>query len=173
MSPRVKALHCARTVALCALMCAVLEVSKQALNMIVNVELVSFFTLLFGCYLGWRTIPATVAFVWIETTIWGFGLWTISYLYLWPLLACLGILFQKGRSPLVYALISGFFGLTFGAMCALPYLFLQGWTFAFSWWISGIPYDIIHGVANFIIALTLWKPMSSAMDRLAARGMLK
>mgnify|MGYP004555165465 CR=1 FL=1 len=172
MSPRAKALRGARTVALCALMCAVLEVSKQALNMIVNVELVSFFTLLFGCYLGWRAIPATIAFVWIETTIWGFGLWTISYFYLWPLLACLGMLFRGGR-PLLYAIISGFFGLTFGAMCALPYLFLQGPSFAFSWWISGIPYDIIHGVANFTIALVLWKPMSAAMEYLASRGMLK
>jgi energy-coupling factor transport system substrate-specific component len=68
---------------------------------------------------------------------------------------------------LTWALISGSYGLSFGALCSIPYLFigsvegsiLGGLQMAFSYWLSGIPFDIAHGIANFIIAFVLFKPL--------------
>jgi energy-coupling factor transport system substrate-specific component len=35
-----------------------------------------------------------------------------------------------------------------------------------SWWIAGIPFDLIHGAANFVIMLLLYKPTRRVMDRI-------
>ena len=34
----------------------------------------------------------------------------------------------------------------------------------FSWWVAGIPWDIVHGVANFILMLVLYRPIKHVMD---------
>ena len=51
-----------------------------------------------------------------------------------------------GIIALVLALLSAAFGLTFGAFCSIVTLIAAGWKAAFSWWIAGIPYDLVHGV---------------------------
>lgn len=159
----------ARDIAVCAAMAALLEVSKLALSWLANVELVSFLILLFACYFGWRVLPAAFAFVGLEVLVWGVNLWTISYLYLWPLLALIGLALHKMQPALAWALVSGAFGLLFGALCAIPYLFIGGWQFAVSWWIAGIPFDLVHGGANFVIALILWRPIGRLAGRIRLR----
>ena len=32
----------------------------------------------------------------------------------------------------------------------------------FTWWIAGIPYDILHGISNFAACLVLYKPLMYA-----------
>ena len=145
-------------------MAALLEVSKLALSWLANVELVSFLVLLFACYFGWRALPAVLAFVGLEILVWGVNIWTISYLYLWPLLALIGIALHNMKPTLGWALVSGVFGLLFGALCAIPYLFIGGWQFAVSWWIAGIPFDLIHCVGNFVLMLVLYRPVRRAME---------
>lgn len=157
----------ARTVALCAMMAAMLELGKLALNAIANVEVVTLLILLFSRRFGWRVFPSVFVFVGMEFLIWGFGMWSICYLYVWPLLAVLGILFRKWEIPLFWAVLAGFFGLCFGALCAITSLFIGGPSFALTWWISGIPYDLIHAGANFVIVLVLWKPLDRLLARLA------
>jgi len=159
----------ARDIAVCAVMAALLEVSKLALSWLANVELVSFLILLFACYFGWRALPAVLAFVGLEVLVWGVNLWTISYLYLWPLLALVGMALHSMKPALGWALVSGVFGLAFGALCAIPYLFMGGWQFAVSWWISGIPFDLVHCGANFVIALVLWRPIGRLAEQIQRR----
>ncbi|MBP3852427.1 MAG: hypothetical protein J6D36_07775 [Erysipelotrichaceae bacterium] len=35
----------------------------------------------------------------------------------------------------------------------------------FTWWIAGIPYDIAHGIANFLIMILLYKPVYHVMEK--------
>lgn len=67
---------------------------------------------------------------------------------------------HKIRFPIIWAVISGTFGLFFGMLCAIPYLVTGGPAMAAAYWISGIPFDIIHCVSNFFICLILWKPLT-------------
>lgn len=39
----------------------------------------------------------------------------------------------------------------------------------FSWWIAGIPYDLIHGVSNFILCIILFKPLNKVLTRIKYR----
>ena len=61
------------------------------------------------------------------------------------------------------AMISGIFGLLFGFLCAIPYLFVSGLAGAFAYWIAGIPFDLIHGIGNFVIMLVLYYPIRTVM----------
>lgn len=54
----------------------------------------------------------------------------------------------------------------FGALCAIPYLFMGGVKTAFAWWVAGIPWDLVHGAANFVIMVTLYKPLAGVMKKI-------
>ena len=88
------------------------------------------------------------------------------YLYIWPLLVLLTLLLRRKKSVWVFAVLSALFGLFFGALCALPYLFIGGVSMAFTWWIAGIPYDMLHCVSNFIFCLVLFRPLQSVLERI-------
>ena len=95
------------------------------------------------------------------------------YAYIWPLLVLLTWLFRKEDSALFWAIFSGIFGLCFGALCSITYFFIgfssggvvAGFNTAFPWWISGIMWDMIHCVGNFVFMLVLYRPIRNVMNR--------
>ena len=82
----------------------------------------------------------------------------------------LALAFRRMTSPFGWAALSGLFGLTFGALCAIVYWIAGGWGAAVSWWLAGIPFDLIHGGGNFAIALVLFNPMRRLLARLDRGG---
>lgn len=102
-----------------------------------------------------------------EFILYGLSLWSINYLHIWLILAAAAWLLRKMTHPLGWALLSGGFGLLFGALCAPVYLFVGGPALAVSWWVSGIPFDLLHCAGNFVIALVLFVPLRRLMGRLA------
>ena len=153
-------------IALVGIMVAVIEVCKVAMMELPNIELTSFWLIMFSKHFGNKVYFVVPVFILIEGAIFGFGDWWVMYLYAWPLLVFLTKIFRKSDEPLTWALISGFFGLSFGFLCVLSKaLFLGSIPAAFAWWIAGIPWDLVHGAANFILMMLLYKPMSKAMTR--------
>lgn len=155
-----------RDIAITGMMIATIEVAKNALAFIPNVELVSLLVILFTLYFGKKILFVVPAFILLEGCIYGFGLWWIMYLYVWPLLALITYIMRKQNSVWVWAIISGSFGLAFGALCSIPYIVLSGPKAAFAWWVSGIPFDILHCVSNFVLCLVLFKPLSKVMRKM-------
>lgn len=156
----------AKNIALIGMMTATIEVAKCALAFLPNVELVSFLMIVYTLFFGKLIFFAIPVFILLEGTIYGFGLWWIMYLYVWPILALLTLLFRRQTSPFFWSLLSGLFGLCFGALCAIPYLFLSGIQGAFAWWIAGIPFDILHCISNFTVCLILFVPMRKLLEQL-------
>ena len=157
----------ARDITIMALMVAIIEVSKVALAQIPNVELTSFWIIMFTLYFGPRIFYVIPVFILIEGMMYGFGLWWIMYLYAWPLLAIVVLLLRKMNTAWDWSFVSGLFGLLFGFLCAIPYIFTSGLAGAVAWWIAGIPWDLVHGIANFAIMLVLYKPMKYVMAKTA------
>ncbi len=161
----------AANIAQIALMVAIIEVSKFALSGLPNIELTSFWLIMFTLYFGWQVVVVVPVFILLEGAIYGIQLWWIMYLYAWPLLVFVTWLLRKHASAILMAIVSGIFGLCFGALCAIPYFFIglssggvaNGWTTAVTWWIAGIPWDLVHCIGNFVIMLVLYKPISFAM----------
>ena len=156
----------ARQIAAMGVMAAVLTVAKLALSFLPNIEPVSLLLILCALTIGYRSLYVVSAFILIEGLLYGFGIWWIFYLYVWPLLVILTIRFRKQDSVLFWAIFSGIYGLLFGLLYAISFLFSGGPYMVFVKWISGIPFDIIHGISNFIICLVLMKPLRRVMKRL-------
>jgi energy-coupling factor transport system substrate-specific component len=152
-------------IVLIALMVATLEAVKIALAFLPNVELVTLMTVLFTRHFKRKIIYVIPVFVLLEYLQWGFGPWTIMYCYIWPFLAIIAYIFRKNSSPLFWAITTGIYGLIFGMLCSIVYIFTDSFSMAVSWWISGIPFDLIHCASNFIIALILFKPLDKVFSR--------
>lgn len=139
---------------------------KVALMALPNVEPVSLLVMLFAVVFGRKCLYAIYIYVLLELLLHGLHLWVFNYLYVWALLAGVAWLLREMRQPLGWALLSGVFGLVFGALCAPVYLVVGGPMYAVSWWVSGIPFDMIHALSNFVIALVLFVPLRTLLERL-------
>ncbi len=143
---------------------ALLVIVQVALSFLPNIELVSLLIIVYALVIGKAVFAPIAVFILTEGLIYGFGLWWLNYIYIWPLLALLALLLRKERSRVFWAVISGGFGLFFGALCALPYLFIGGLSTAIAYWIGGIPFDILHGVGNAAVAFFLFTPSIKAFE---------
>ena len=131
-----------------------------------NIEPVSLLTMLFAVTFGWKSLYCVYTFVVMEILFHGIGLWNINYLYIWTVLAVTAIYLRKMESALGWAMLSGAFGLCFGALCGIADIFIGGFGYAAAKWVSGIPFDLLHCAGNFAIALVLWDPLRKLLDRL-------
>lgn len=154
-------------IALIGMMIATIEVAKNALAFLPNVELVTLLFILYTLTFGWKVLLVVPAFILLEGCIYGFGLWWIMYLYVWPLLVLLTWLFRKEESVWFWCILSGAFGLAFGALCAIPYYIGGGAAAGFSWWVAGIPYDILHCISNFVLCMILFKPLRKVLKKIS------
>ena len=134
-----------------------------------NIEPVSLLTMLFAVTFGWKSLYCIYTFVAMEILFHGIGLWNVNYLYIWSVLAVAAILLRNMEPVLGWALLSGIFGLAFGALCGIVDLFIGGFGYATAKWVSGIPFDLLHCGGNFAIALVLWKPMRQLLEKLKKR----
>lgn len=164
----------ARDIALMGMMVAVIEACKFAMASLPNIEVTSFWLIMFTLFIGWKVIFVVPVFILIEGMIYGFGIWWVMYLYAWPMLVLITLFFRKKDSVWLFSILSAMFGLCFGLLCAIPYFFIgwmggsiqSGLIMAFNWWIAGIPFDIIHCTANFILMFVLYRPMCTLMQRI-------
>ena len=157
-----------------ALLGALLFVVQVALAVIPNVELVSILIIVYTVIFGFKALIPTAVFIVAEWLIYGFGIWSINYIYVWPILVLLAFCFRKMKNPFFWAILNGFFGLIFGALCAIAEAFIGGIAFGITYWINGIPFDIMHCIGNFVTALILFAPLKKALT-LASRkiGIIK
>lgn len=154
-----------KSLCLMAMMGVVMMVSKEALSFLPNFELVSLLIILYTQVFGKRVIGAMGVFLILEGLLYGFGLWWLMYLYVWPLLMGLCVLFRKMEKGWQWAILSGLYGLAFGSLCALVYLPMGGPAMMVSWIISGLRFDIFHCIGNFLLALLLYRPLKLGLQR--------
>ena len=156
----------AREIAVLGLLSALMYGAKIVMVPLPNIEPVSLLIIVYTSVLGRKAFVPLYIYVMLEIVTFGFGYWSACYLYVWAVLALGAYLLRKMESPLGWAVLSGVFGLCFGALCSLAYWIAGGWAFALSWWISGIPFDLLHGAGNFVMALVLFKPCRMILSRL-------
>ena len=155
-----------REIVLYGLLGGLMTASQVAMAALPNIHIVGVLVLLCAQLFGLRALYPVYVFVVLEILIFGMGLWAINYLYVWAILVLIGVVLKKAHAGrFAWAAAAGVFGMLFGALCAIPHYFLGGWSMAFAYWISGIPYDLIHGVANFSLTLILLPPLSRILSQ--------
>jgi energy-coupling factor transport system substrate-specific component len=159
----------AKDIVIIGMMSAVLITLQVTLSFLPNIELVSLFIILYTLIFGRKTIFIIYVFVAVEGMIYGIGPWWINYLYVWTVLFLVAHLLRKQNFAFLWATVAGCYGLGFGALCAIPYFITGGAASGFAYWVSGIPFDITHGIANFVVTLVLYLPLYRILNKVNER----
>ncbi|MCR5546117.1 MAG: hypothetical protein K6F30_06535 [Lachnospiraceae bacterium] len=162
-----------KDIAVMGLMVAVIEVCKMALSFAPNIELTTFWLIMFTKHYGKKVALIVPAMILLEGMMYGVNVWWIMYAYIWPLLVILAYLFRKVDSTIFWAIFSGIFGLCFGLLCSITYFVIgvsggsvmAGISTAFSWWVAGIMWDVVHCVGNFTLMFILYYPIENVLKR--------
>lgn len=155
-----------KDIVLVGLLAALLKASQAILSFLPNIEIVSLLILVFAIKLGAKkTIYVTTVFSVLNMLIWGINPASIGYFGVWGAfaIACSllkGFITNEFRA----ALILGLFGICFGFLFVIVYLPIDK-TYAITYWLNGISFDIIHAISNFIIGLWVFKPSINGFDR--------
>jgi len=153
-----------REIALFGVLGALTFGAKYVMSFLPNIEPVSLMVMLFAVVFGKKSIYPIYLYVLLEILFYGLGLWNINYLYIWAVLAIAAYFLRKAEGVLPWAILSGCFGLLFGALCAPVDIVIGGFGYAITKWISGIPFDLAHCAGNFVIALLLFAPLKKLLQ---------
>lgn len=157
-----------RELCLLSVSAALMFVLQIAMAPLPNIEPASLFLIVLTCVFGKKALFSAAVFILLEGLIHGFGLWWFFYLYAWPVLIAV-VLFVRsfiGETAWGWALISGIYGLCFGLLYALLFLFTGSLQTFLSTWIAGFMFDIAHCVGNFALCLVLYTPLRKIIKRL-------
>ncbi len=153
-----------REIALFGVLGALTFGAKYVMSFLPNIEPVSLMVMLFAVVFGKKCIYPIYLYVLLEILFYGLGVWNFNYLYIWAILAIAAYLMRKTESILPWAILSGSFGLLFGALCAPVDIAIGGVGYAITKWASGIPFDLAHCAGNFVIALLLFAPLRKLLQ---------
>ena len=140
--------------------------AKFVMSGLPNIEPVSLMIMLFAVTFGWKALYPTYLYVAMEVLFYGINLWNVYYLYIWAVLLIVALLMRKMQEPLGWAILSGTFGLLFGALCGIADIFIGGFGYAAAKWVAGIWFDLMHCAGNFVIALLLFDPLRKLLKKL-------
>jgi len=154
-----------REMVLFAILGAMTFAAKYVMSFLPNIEPSSLMVMLFAVVFGKKWVYPTYLYVAMEILFYGISLWTINYLYIWAVLAVTALLLKDMHSPFGWAMVAGIFGLLFGVLCGIVDVFIGGFSYAVTKWISGIPFDIAHCAGNFFITLVMFNPLRKLLEQ--------
>ncbi len=140
--------------------------AKFVMSGLPNIEPVSLMVMIFAAVFGVKGLYPIAVYVIMEILVFGPGYWNFNYLYIWSILWLAAWLLRKMRQPLLWAILSGTFGLLFGLLCAPVDVALFGFQVATAKWVSGLGFDLLHCAGNFVIALLLFAPLRTLTEKL-------
>lgn len=148
-----------------AVFAALMIALQVALAGLPNIEMVTLLIILATVHLGKKSMLSVAVFILVEGLIFGFGLWWINYLYVWPLLVLIVLALRKWSHPVLWAMVAGIYGLSFGTLCSLPYFITGGWGAGIGYIVGGIPFDIPHCIGNIALTALLWYPLDLVLKK--------
>lgn len=152
-----------------AVFAALMIALQVAMAQLPNIEPVSLLIIMATVFFGPKALLAVFTFVLAEGLIYGFHIWWINYLYVWPLLVLIVWALRRWSHPLLWAVVAGFFGLFFGTLCSIPYFITGGLGAGIAYIIQGIPFDLVHCISNIAIVALLFFPLEKVLANVLPR----
>ena len=147
-----------------SLFAAMIIAFKEAMNVLPNIHPVALLLLLAAERYGYKALMPTYVFVLVEFVIYGFGIWWITYLYVWALWVLLVIALRRFSHPLLWTIVAGIFGFMFGILDTIPYFIISGPAGGFTYLIHSIPFNLYHMFGNIAMVGLLYVPLRKALD---------
>lgn len=155
-----------------AMLGTIMFLSDLLMEALPNIHAIAMFIALFTLIYRWKALIPLYVYVALTGVYAGLAPWWIPYLYVWTPLWALMMLIPKNAPDKLKFILSTVFcslhGITFGLLYtpgqALLYgLNLQG---MITWYLVGIPFDILSLVGNFTMSLLI-KPIYKIMKKIA------
>ena len=140
-------------------------IAQILLSQLPNIELVSLLIIITTYTFGVKAVCSVYIFVFCEIATYGLGMWSIAYLYVWTFLYAAVLLLRKCGNRIIFTLVSGIFGLCFGALTAVPYFIAGGMAGGLVYIINGFWFDILHCAGNIVLAYLLYDPLRSILQK--------
>ena len=157
-----------------AMLGAVMFCSKIIMEFLPNIHLLGMLTMTYTIVFRKKALIPIYVYVMLNGLYAGFNIWWIPYIYIWTILWAVTMLLPRNMPKklkrVLYPIICGLHGVAFGTLYAPAQAIMFGLDFGqtVAWIIAGLPFDIIHGVGNFIVGLLIL-PLSELLERVISR----
>lgn len=155
-----------------AMLGALLTAADLVMNVLPNVHLGGMLMVVFTLVYRAKALFPIYVYVFLVGAFEGYGIWWVSYLYIWAILWLMVMLLPRKMprwlAPMVYALVCAAHGFAFGLFWAPSQMLFFGYTWeqTLIWWQFGFLYaDIPHGIANLIGGVVI-VPLSTLLRKL-------
>lgn len=156
---------------------ALMYSTKVIMEVFPNIHLLGMLTMVYTLVYRKKALYPIYTYVLLNGLFVGFASWWIPYLYIWTVLWGWTMLLPKRMpkqvKPVVYMLVCAAHGFSFGTLYAPAQAIIYGFNFqkTIAWIIAGLPYDILHGISNFIMGM-LVVPMVKLLHRISDNELL-
>ena len=148
--------------------------SKILMEILPNIHLLGMFTMVYTVAYRRKALIPIYIYVFLNGIYAGFSTWWVPYLYVWTILWAITMLIPKSIPKkvacFVYPLVCGLHGCVFGVLYAPAQAWMFGLNFeqTVAWIVSGLPFDLIHGVGNLVMGVLIL-PLSELLKKQSKR----
>ena len=150
-----------RDIAIFGMLGALMYASKVLMDALPNIHLIGTFIVSMTVVYRKKALYPLYIFVLLTGLLNGFGTWWLPYLYIWTVLWGMTMLIPKKipekAKPIVYSVVCALHGFLYGVLYAPAQALIFGLDFeaTLTWIATGLPFDITHGISNFICGLLI------------------
>lgn len=164
-----------RELVIFAMLGTVMFCSKVIMEVLPNIHLLGMFTMAYTVVFRKKALIPIYIYVLLNGLYAGFSLWWLPYLYIWTVLWAITMLLPR-RMPkkvacVVYPIVCGLHGFSFGTLYAPAQALMFGLNFSqtVAWIISGLPWDLVQGVGNLLAGMLIL-PLSELLKKLMSKA---
>ena len=150
-----------KELAIFSMLGAVMYASKLIMEWAPNIHLLGVFTIAFTIVYRKKALYPIYIYVMLLGMLSGFATWWVPHLYLWTVLWGITMLLPKhmpkGIRGILYMILCSLHGFAYGILYAPAQAILFGLSFdgMIAWIISGLLFDITHGISNFFCGILI------------------
>ena len=145
--------------------------SKIIMELLPNIHLLGMFTMVYTVSFRKKALIPIYVFIFITGLYGGFSAWWVPYLYIWTVLWGITMLIPQKLPAkaycVIYPLVCCLHGLAYGTLYAPTQALLFGMDLkqTIAWIITGLPWDMLHGIGNLCAGLLIL-PLSNLIKKL-------
>lgn len=150
-----------KEIAVFGMLGAMMFASKMLMEVLPNIHLLGVFTIATTVVYRQKALYPIYIYVILNGLFSGFNVWWVPYMYIWTILWGATMLLPKNMpkkaKPFIYMGLCSLHGFLFGMLYAPAQAIFFGLSFkaTVAWVISGLPFDLIHGVSNLICGVLI------------------
>lgn len=156
------------------MLAAIMFCSKLIMEALPNIHMVGMLVVLYTVVFRVKALIPIYLYVFLTGIYAGFDVWWIPYLYIWTVLWAITMLLPRNMpqaaATVVYSIVCGLHGFLYGTLYAPAQALFFGLDVSqtVAWIISGIPFDVLHGVGNLIFGCFVY-PLAQIMRKIMRR----